>query len=260
MTISLFPRLKRTAVDQLLEKLEAGSRGSAFTIASSLPDAVSYAPTGGSKVSHSALIDMRVSILEIAKNVGYPKSADRSSAALFDTRVAVWLSECEYTQAGEFLRDDVWACIATALLPDVVMWRFSLNARERFHGGIRNAFQRLWLRGQILDRGREHPHRWELLETLTEDALVQITERPSIATSKSLSIALAEGWLNASRKYGFSKMEELMRKATLQIRLQNETRHLPTLREEALVELIDDLFDGAAESLRFKSISNWSSA
>ncbi|MDK8465388.1 DUF6339 family protein [Marinobacter sp. SS13-12] len=259
MSISLFPRLKRTAVDQLLEKLDAGSRGSAFTIASSLPDAVSYAPTGGSKVAHSTLIDMRVSILEIAKNVGFPKPSDRSSAALFDTRVAIWLSECDYTQAGEFLRDDVWACIAAALLPDVVMWRFSLSARERFHGGIRNAFQRLWLRGQIFDRGEEHPHRWELLERLTEDALVQITERPSIATSKSLSIALAEGWLNAARKYGPSKMEELMRKATLHVRLQNETRHLSTLNDDALTDLIDNLFDSAAASLGLKLSSNWSS-
>lgn len=248
MSISLFPRLRRTSVDHLLEKLDSGSRGSAFTIASSLPDAVSYAPTGGSKVAHSKLVEMRVAILEIAKNLGYPKPPDRSNAAIFDTKVSIWLGECEHTHTGEFLRDDVWACFAAALLPDIVIWRFSVGARDRFHGGIRNAFQRLWLRAQILDRGSEHPQRWELIERLSEDALVQITERPSIASSQRLSIAIAEGWLQASREYGSKKMEELMRKVTLQIRLQNETRHLSTLQDSELSRTVDNLFEAAARS------------
>ncbi|MDS1308890.1 DUF6339 family protein [Marinobacter xiaoshiensis] len=256
MNVRLFPRLKRIAVDQVLEKLDSNSRGSAFTIASSLPDAVSYAPTGGSKATHSTLVDMRGAILDIARNVGYPNQPDRSGAAIFDVKTSVWLAESEYTNTGEFLRDDVWACIAAVLLPDIVIWRFSLSARERFHGGVRNAFQRLWLRGQILDRGEDHPHRWELLEQLTEDALVQITERPSIASSRPLSIALAEGWLRASKAYGSSKMEELMRKVTLQVRLQNETRHLATLSNDALEGFVDNLFNSAAEALGIKISTN----
>ncbi|PCM45390.1 hypothetical protein [Marinobacter sp. ANT_B65] len=248
MSIDLFPRLRRSAVDQLLDKINPTAKGSAFTLASSLPDGVYYAPTGGSKVSYPRLVEIRAAILEIAKSTGYPKLADRARAADFDTEVAIWLSEIAYMDTGEFLRDDVWACIATALLPDVVIWRFSLGARDRFHGGIRNAFQRLWLRSRILDRGKEHPQRWELLRELSEDALVQITERPSIAGNKALSIALAEGWLFASRKYGASKMEDLMRRVTLQTRLQNEIQHLPSMPSGELEELINNLFDDAAEA------------
>src|SRR5690606_10419256 len=122
--------------------------------------------------------------LEIASNKGFPSAADRTQLAKFDMEASIWFSTNEHTQSGEFLRDDVWACITTALLPDVVAWRFSWSARERFHGGIRNALQRLWIRGQLLDRGSGHPQRWELLKKLTEDALVQITERPSIACSQ----------------------------------------------------------------------------
>jgi len=247
VSVGLFPRLRRAAVDQLLDRLQPSSRGSAFALASSLPDAVYYAPTGGTKVSSSQLTGIRRVIIEVAKRAGYPKPPSRAQAAEFDTEVSIRLTEIANTDNGEFHRDDVWACIATVLLPDLVIWRFSLEARERFHGGIRNAFQRLWLRGRILDRGEGHPDRWELLRSLTEDALVQITERPSISSSKLLSIALAEGWLSASRKYGVGKMEDLMRKVTLQVRLQNEIQHLPSMPPVELEGLLSQLFDDAAE-------------
>lgn len=247
MSVELFPRLRRPAVDQLLDRLEPSTKGSTFTMASSLPDAVHYAPTGGAKVAYARLIGIRKAIFEIAGNAGYPRPADRYRASEFDAEASIWLAEFPGMNSGEFLRDDIWACIATALLPDIVIWRFSLDARDRFHGGIRNAFQRLWLRGKILDRGSKHPQRWELLRALSEDALVQITERPSIASSKTLSLALAEGWLKASQKYGVGKMEDLMRKVTLQIRLQNEIQHLPSMPSLELERILDRLFDEAAE-------------
>ncbi|WP_417536855.1 hypothetical protein [Methylophaga sp.] len=246
MIVGLFPRLRRPAVDQLLDKLEPTARGSAFALASSLPDAVYYAPTGGAKVPHSKLTGLRTAILEIAKKKGYPRSPDRAQASEFDAEASIQLMELTGANNGEFFRDDVWACIATVLLPDIVIWRFSLGARERFHGGIRNAFQRLWLRSVVLDRGEGHQERWGLLQSLTEDALVQITERPSIASSKELSLALAEGWVRASCRYGVGKMEELMRKVTLQVRLHNEIRHLASMSTEDLEGFINQLFDDAA--------------
>ena len=50
------------------------------------------------------------------------------------------------------------------------------------------------MRARALDRGEQHPRRWQLLEELTEDALVQITERPSIGADPVLARAIAEAW------------------------------------------------------------------
>ena len=66
---------------------------------------------------------------------------------------------------------------------------------KRFTGGVRNAFQRLWMRGSTLDRGEDRPDRWGLVRALSEDAMVQIFERASISSDARLARAVAEAWV-----------------------------------------------------------------
>ena len=150
-------------------------------------------------------------------------------------------------QSGEALLDEVWSFIGTALAPDVVHWRFGVS-RDRYLGGIRNAFQRLWIRGVALDRGSNHIKRWELVDELSEDALVQITERPSLGGDPILASAIAEAWLRASRHHGRTKMEPIMRQAILRVRVWNETRSLADLPREDLDIVLDCAFNVTQES------------
>lgn len=124
-------------------------------------------------------------------------------------------------------------------------WRFG-HTPERYKGGVRNAFQRVWHRSKVLDRGRDHDDRWGLLRSLTEDAMVQITERPSIGADPMLAQALGEAWVRTSRVFGRGLMEDVMRLVTLRLRIRNEVRGLAWMPEQELAALLDDEFKRSA--------------
>jgi hypothetical protein len=162
----------------------------------------------------------------------------RSGHAGFDASASAWLTDHPLLGSGEALRDDVWSFVGVVLAPDIVHWRFGTSS-ERYHGGIRNTFQRLWMRGQALDRGVGSADRWHLVDQLTEDALVQITERPSIGGDAILASALAEAWVRGSKVHGRGAMEAVMRRAALRTRIWNELRTLSSLPRSELAEIMD---------------------
>ena len=253
--IRLLPRLSSVAVNGLLDAQEEGQPPRPLTSTThALPDATVYASSGGSRVEMSELIALRDGVVEIAQRHGFPGTRQQGRLAQFDAEAAAWLAGCETLASAEAQRDDVWAFIATALLPDVTHWRYGL-ARGRYEGGVRNTFQRLWMRAQALDRGVGHADRWGLLGALSEDALVQITERPAIGGDPVLARALAEGWARAAGRFGAGKMEDLMRRAVLRLRMINEFRMLSLSPSDELTTLVDELFEKAAAAAGVQSVS-----
>lgn len=206
-----------------------------------LPDPIRFAATGGQRVTPERLFAIRQMFMDVAQANGFGSSTRRSSLATFDADLSAALATDDVMDSGEALRDDVWSFFGVVLAPDLVHWRFG-QSEERYFGGIRNTFQRLWVRGRALDRGSEADDRWLLLRELTEDALVQITERPSIAADRVLSLALGEAWLRAARRHGKGQMEPVMRRAVLLIRIRNEVRALCELPPAALMEALDEAF------------------
>ena len=241
--ITLLPRLPTPAAEIFLEQHMADgfATWSGFD-AHALPEAVRFPATGGSQVRPSQLAALRNRIVRIGRSNGLGDSAVRDTHAAFDAEVAASLAEDPLFQSGEALRDDVWTFVGSSLVPDIVHWRFG-PARERYLGGVRNTFQRLWMRGRALDRGAGHSERWALLNELTEDALVQITERPSLGGDPVVAPAIAEAWLRASSRLGRKAMEPIMRRAVLQVRIWNEIRSLADLPSDDLAETLDDAFD-----------------
>jgi len=108
---------------------------------------------------------------------------------------------------------------------------------------VRNTFQRLWMRANILDRGRTHDERWELLNNLTEDAMVQLIERPSISADIRVAKFIAEAWLKKSKIVGTSAMERIMRKAIIDFRIRSQIQHMSFLSDEDLVYEIEKVFE-----------------
>lgn len=248
MTTLLLPRLSALGVSSILESADttplmpATSRamlnqGSAM---------LSFAASGGNRSEEQADI-IGQNLREIATNDGFPDNPSQIAKSKFDHDAAIYLGSLPELSTGEALRDDIWSFIATVIAPDIVSWRFPDRATHRFAGGVRNAFQRLWIRGVTLDRGEDHENRWGLIRALSEDALVQIFERASIAGNRAIAMALAEGWLRTAGKIGRGAMEPVMRRAAKLLRLRNEVLDVTGLPDDERDALVDECFELAQQ-------------
>lgn len=245
--VYLFPRLSNIAADTLLnDYVDVLGQSVYFFDPHKLPDEVHYTATGGTRVAPNQLAEIRAALESIASNCGFRTQEIENAYAKFDREAAVYLSQCGYFLSGEALRDDVWTFIGVVMLPDVVYWRFG-SSRERYLGGVRNTFQRLWVRGRLFDRGEASGDRWGIIRMLTEDAFVQIVERPVIAGDNLFAQAIAEAWIRASLTHQRSRMESIMRRAILRIRIQNEIRALSMLPMDELRTVLDAIFNEAAD-------------
>lgn len=244
MTSGLFPRLDALSVDQCLGDLDRLLEQASWPLAESrLPASTKRSAVGGTQITMSALDDLRKLVVRTAFACGFPERGSTADRARFDAEAARALAECEHFAPGEADRDDVWAFIATVLLPDVVAWRFSGRSSERFHGGVRNTFQRLWMRAWSLDRGADAgAERWKLVEMLTEDALVQLTERPSIGADRRFSLAIANAWVETADQVGRPRMEDIMRLAIIELRIRSEIQLLAVLEQDELQRHVSDIF------------------
>lgn len=244
----LLPRLPGPAAEALLDQRLANGFATPYEFdPRNLPEAIRFGATGGTRVDADTLARLRSELVQVAESNGYPSTRDRAALAGFDVAAAIMLAEQEVLGSGEALRDDVWAFVGVTLAPDIVHWRFG-ESRVRYMGGVRNTFQRLWLRSRALDRGTEHPERWRLLKELSEDAHVQITERPSLGGDSRVATALGEAWLQAANHHGRSAMEPIMRRAALRTRVWNETRSLADLSSDEFAQVLADAFDIPVET------------
>lgn len=242
MSVKLLQRLSAQGVSFVLDSAADGplSPSASRAVVAQRAAMLSYAATGGSRDAN-AVVEVGEKLRGIAREVGFPDDKSSAAHARFDRKATIYLGPLPEFATGEGLRDDVWAYVATVVVPDVVEWRFPDRAAERFRGGVRNCIQRLWLRGVVLDRGNGHPKRWGLLEVLREDAAVQIFERPGIFGQPVLARALAEGYANAAEvtKQG---MESVMRRATKLFRLRNEVYDLGGLPPSDLARVVVECF------------------
>lgn len=234
-----FPRLATQGVRTVLQDsaLFASEWGARRALVSRW---TTWAPTGGRRRTDDELSELRTSIVDIAARHGFPNSAAQRELGAFDLAVTIALIERDLVPAPEALRDDVWAFVGAVLMPDVVAWRFGATA-ERYNGGVRNAFQRLWLRGAAFQKGAG-PDRWEIVGNLSEDANVQILERPSLSSSTRVARAIGEAWLALYRRPLGAALEAVMRRAAISLRITNQVLYLDALDDAALRDEVERHF------------------
>lgn len=257
MSVTLMPRLSQIAVDEVLDQSDDGSPPSpSLDFVQQLPEAMSYAASGGSPIRPDDIKQVRDLLVAAAEKNGFPVRGTTKERSQFDTDVTILLGEHPLFVPPETFRDDVWAFLTTVVAPDIVGWRFGSTARERYQGGVRNALQRLWMRAWSLDRGSQSDDRWGLVRDLTEDAFVQIVERPSIGGDRRISRALAEGWVRMSERTGRGAMEAIMRRAVIAFRLRNQVQVLAALYDDELELAVDSAFERARISLDLETGSS----
>ena len=250
MSVLLLPRLSALGVSNILDSAGAHplTPASARAIVDDGASMLSFAASGGSR-SEDQASQLGSAIRDIALRSGFPDNPSQVARSRFDHEAAIYLASHTELTSGESLRDDVWSYLATVIVPDIVSWRYPDRAPHRFSGGVRNTLQRLWSRGQVLDRGEGHPDRWGLVRSLSEDAAVQIFERASIAGNRPLAMALAEEWVSLAARIGRTRMEPIMRRATKLVRLRNEIVDIAGLPGDARDALVASCFELAQQSL-----------
>ena len=239
----LLPRLGPLGVERVLGPL--GVPAAFWRRLREVPEEVlqfvSFAASGGSRNDDAAFV-IGDRLREIARTKGFPDSLDRQKQAAFDLDASAYLAQEPLLRGPEALRDDVWAFLTCVSAPDVVAWRFSDRHPKRFNGGVRNTFQRLWIRGVTLDRGAGHHDRWGLVRALTEDAMVQIFERSAIYGHRALAKAIAEAWVEEAAEGGRESMEPVMRRAIKVVRLTNEILDIAHLSSDELSRALKPVF------------------
>lgn len=244
MPLNVYPRINSTILDRIYGEIEGVTDiGALAKRASFYHELAIYTQTGGDPVERLYLQGLRKQIVEIASSCGYPDEGTAKSRAEFDRLCTKWMAGNLIICHGEAFRESFWAFFAAVLLPDVCRWRFSSLNRKRLEGGIRNVFGRLWHRMRLLDRGRDRDDRWELVEKLTEDAFVQITERKRLMADPCLARETAEAWVRTSEKIGRASMEAVCREAMKYIFARSPVICLEALPAAELAELLDFYFE-----------------
>jgi len=250
----LYPHLPPTVARKLAEELLSRSIDSLFALSAISHPAAAFAPTGGNRVSDSYLREIDRCIRESANSCGYPASVDDSKLRGFDASSGRILHERMEITPSEASNPGIWAFMACVLWPDIVRWRFPGNtdgtSKDRFLGGRRNTFGRVWWRAYILKQP-DSDDPYELLYLLGEDELVQITERPSLAGSSSLVQEVCRKFLDVtSGTVGIPRSRLLLRDAMKRLRRLLPMVSFDALDDQALQSLIDEVFTYSAQSLR----------
>ncbi len=246
MDTELFPRLDSFAAEGLWQEL--GDRNEAKPAVDLHHPAVTYTQTGGRPVSPSRLREIRASLQRIATECGFPDDRGDDGLRRFDFDTARYLSEEARIPLCEALRQEVWAFFTLVLAPDITDWRFPGRNRQRWLGGIRNTFGVLWRRGFLigLDQQDGRGEGWDYLRPLTQDAMVQIVERPLLSASPRTARSIAVVWNRTAQNNPPGVMEDLTRDAIRNLRAFRYTHDLDGLSEEALIDRIQAAFNTAA--------------
>lgn len=247
----LLPRLDRGEVDLIAGQFnqELADPDEVLAIVDRLGLKPHWNQSGGAEVSKSQRDEFAEHVERIARDHGYPDYPDTLRQQGFDRSVCRLLDRTGFflKSGGDTKRASVWAGLTCLDVSHVAVWRHSARgkgiSRDRLQGGPRNFLRRLWLRNHalLLDDHQEDP--WVLVDEMSEDSVVQVIERPSLASDRRLSSFMGLEWIK-HRKKGVL-MEPVMRIATRRIRATSQIRMLAALDDKQLGEVVTEAFEYA---------------
>ena len=255
--MQLWPRLTPVRAEEALEARAGKSFEELALTDWRALEMRTFAPTGGVPISDLELRAFRDRLEDVSRRSGYPKLPTVKDRAAFDREAAVMIAG-HAIPVGEGIRPEVWAWIATMLVPHLVVWRWARGASgaksERFAGPVyRNAIGRLWLAARVLDRGADHGSaRWTLLDALGADQVVALIERTTLGGSQVVGRTVGECWVRISPT---KRTERLFRESMKALLIHASIRRLEALSEADLSVAVYDQFLHTAARLGMSSLN-----
>jgi len=254
MTEFILPRLSPDRATQLIEEAREWDVPKLARAASKRRASdETFAVLGKANIEDEALDEIGGELREIARRYGYPDAPKNRTR--FDIETAVLLHERVPTARGELLRREVWQYFSCALAPDIVVWRWRKEGKElnpdRFDGGVRDCFGRLWRRADVL-RDERLPDPWTPVRSLGEDNVTTIIERPKTARHRLLVREAARAFLlrrelvkTSDRE---SAAEELLRQMMLRLNRRGAHMAYSALRHDEVIAAVADIADSTLKA------------
>lgn len=237
----LFPRLPIAPARDLLASL--GNLDTAALIGSAALQHASAAPApvGGHPASERHLRNVQEAVRAAATRFGFPAKLSGRDQAAFDRECASVLFATADIVPGDAASAEVWSFVSLVLLPEIPFWRFPGGADERFVGGDRNTFQRLWWRARTLGPDLSVvPHG---ATPFGEDDFVQVMERPTVSGNERLARTFYNVVLESDlARLGMTR-SVLVRRLVVQIRARRNHIAVDALTSDELTRMIRQIRD-----------------
>jgi hypothetical protein len=166
----------------------------------------------------------------------------------FDQQAAVLLAEYLPLQRGDAAEKRFWQWLAVTQAREVVRWRWAhlgKIAENRWMGGWKDTFRRLWLRSQIVhEPGRSAP--FELARRGDEDFWVGIIER-EIAECATLVRVLVRAFFPSNRESSRASKQRMehYRSTIKRLRQIRPCRVFERMNEEEVQALVEQTMNAA---------------
>lgn len=215
-----------------------------------------YYPLARQRAGSEELISLRSRIVRTAEEFGFPSVVSSRSLVGFDRRVGPEMHLQMAVMPADASSIEVWNYINTAVVPDIVLWRYgrfsTANKRwniseDRLFDMTRTTMGRLWWRVHLLGT--------DLASSLGEDEVVNLLERPRIGGYPPLARAMGARLLAVAAELNTGRRMELFRDATKRLIRKMAVQSVFVMTPTEIDEFVQALFLESATALGISSLT-----
>lgn len=209
-----------------------------------------YYPLARQRAGEEELTSLRTKIWGIAEGFGFPSAVSSKVLVEFDRSVGPEVHAQMAIMPADASAIDVWNFINTAVVPDIVLWRYGrFNVQnkkwniseDRLFDMTRTTIGRLWWRVHLLGP--------ELAGRLGEDEVVNLLEKPRIGGYPLLSRAMGAHLLAFASEANTGRRMELFRDATKRLVRKMAVQSVFVMSPEQVDVFVTSLFLESASAL-----------
>lgn len=235
-----YPRLTRS---EALKKLNDFSSHTIEELSKRINDIkienYHFSPIIGPKLTLKQIRSIRDQMIDIAKKINYPNKPSPDNLKKFDISFTKFLYENLIISPNEASKNEIWNFITCDVVPDLVKWRFFLTTDksskealiDRYLGGRRNTFQRLWWRGFTFNQLIQKEEKYSFLNYLFSDDMRELEERTNLYGIRKLTRSIAFEYISLKK----NKISELINhRDILRDVIKNTLRNMSWMAYECL--------------------------